>query len=747
MRPSAVIRAILIAALAATSAWAPSVAQAAAAPGIGATWATGVTASSANLHAEVSPEGSPAFYRFEYLSEAAYEADGGGFAGSARMPAGSEAFLGSSSSSLEALQHVSGLAPATAYVYRIVATNGEGPSEGAAHRLRTEEVTPSFSLLDDRAWEMVSPAEKNGGSIAAPGQLHGGGDLQAAEGGGAVAFSSAASFAEGAGAPWASEYLSTRSSGGWSTQNVTLPTLAGAYGAEPEGVPYRLFSGSLGRAAVLDVRRCPEGEECPRAILLRDTATGALTSSPEGPGVRLEGATPDLAHLALSTESGLYEWGGGAMRAIGAAPGAALAAPSGAISADGRRVYFTEAGSLYLGELPAEGASCGIPCATAILVAEGAEFQAASEDGSVAFYTKEGHLYRYAAGGASTDLTPSGGVKGVLGISASGSVAYYQDASGLERWAAGTTSQVAAGAEAAMPSDYPPATATARVSADGSVLAFLSTESETLSGYDNTDQSTHEADSQVYLYSVGAGLSCVSCDPSGERPTGPATIPGAEPNGPLRAYKPRALSAGGRRLFFDSPDRLVPLDSNGAPDAYEWEAGGEGTCAKAGGCVSLISSGTAPRGASFADASASGADAFFLTEASLEDTGGKATSLAGNADPGAVDLYDAREGGGFPAPQGGPPCLADACEPIPAEPEDPTPNTLLASPGNLPAPKPSKAHCAKHKRRVKRHGRYRCVRIRHRHHTRHHKRRHGGRKHKRGHGRRHRGRAHRRGRR
>lgn len=622
--------------VAALAASAPA-AQAAGTPQLGASWATDVTASSANLHAEVNPEGSPTFYRFEYETGAAYEANVAAgheaFLGAASAPAGSEAFLGSGTSTLETLQHASGFAAGTAYRYRIVATNGEGTSEGAAHSLSTEEANPSFSLLDDRGWEMVSPADKNGGGVALPGSLHGGGDLQAAADGNSATFSSAASFAEGLGAPWASQYLSTRTASGWVTENVTLPTLSGAYGTEPDGVPYRLFSSDLSHAMVLEGRRCEEGEPCQLPYLLWEG--GALAPLPaEAAGMRIASASPDLHRVLFEAEGGqLYAWSGGGLEP------AALVPPG--------------AGS-------------------------GAEFQAASANGALTFYLEGEHLYRYSASTeASTDLTPSGAVKGMLGASADGTVAYYQDAGGLERWAEGTTMRVAEGPQAAAASDYPPATGSSRVSADGQTLAFLSEESEALSGYDNADRATGEPDSQVYLYRVGEGLRCVSCDPSGERPGGPATIPGAEPNGSLRAYRPRALSADGRRLFFETPDRLVTLDANGAPDVYEWEAPGEGTCARAGGCVDIVSSGSAGAGATFADASADGSDAFFLTEASLV-----------GSDPSAGDLYDARVGGGFPEPTSGPPCVGDACRPIPAEPEDPAPLTLLTGPGNPPVAKP-----------------------------------------------------------
>ncbi len=204
-------------------------------------------------------------------------------------------------------------------------------------------------------------------------------------------------------------------------------------------------------------------------------------------------------------------------------------------------------------------------------LAEGGEFQNATPDGSLAFYTKAGHLERYDAGTKTSEPIATG-VKGVLGASEDGSYLYYASATGLFLSHEGTSTEVASGA--VDPSDYPPATGTSRVSADGTRLAFLSEAS--LTGYDNTDANSGLPDSEVYLYEAGSEeLSCVSCNPTGERPLGPSTIPGAIANGKgptaTDSYKPRALVSDGRRLFFDSEDALVAQDTDNRPDVYEWE--------------------------------------------------------------------------------------------------------------------------------------------------------------------------------
>ena len=381
--------------------------------------------------------------------------------------------------------------------------------------------------------------------------------------------------------------------------------------------------------------------------------------------------------------------------ALSASTNARLAAPAGAISSDGSRVYFTEEGKLYLTEgtqsVQVDAAQGG-----------GGSFQASSTDGRYAFFLKTGHLYRWDANSeTSEDLTLSGGVVGVLGASEDGTAVYYQSTIGLFVWQEGTTTEVTAGSGAASSSDYPPSTGTARVSADGEHLLFLSAEEPT--GYEANGET------ELFLYGPQPGkgtptLACVSCNPTGERPQGSASIPGAVANGTTHAYKPRVLSSTGNRVFFDSSDDLSIQDSNNAEDVYEWEARGEGNCTKEGGCVQLISSGRDGESSTFIDASEDGQDAFFLSAASLAF-----------GDPGSYDLYDARVGGGFPAPQGAITCVADACQPLPEAPDDPTPGTLVANSGN-PAPKFIKVGGkAKHKPKKK-----------HRKHKKHHG--HGGKK-------------------
>jgi len=679
--------------VAATCSGAPA-AEAAGAPVVEDSWAGGVTATAVDLNGSVNPNGLSSAARFEYLPAASYEANlsasppRDGFSGASSSPTGSGGVsLGSDSAVVPLSRHIVSLSAGTAYRYRLVASNSAGTTNGPTGWFATTESAPVFSLPDGRGWERVSPADKGGGNLQRPGEIFGGGVFQAAAPGSALTYGSHSSFAGGEGSPGASQYLARRTAAGWSTANVTGPTLAGAYGADPDGVPFQLFADDLGRAVVVRAQRCA-AEPCPRRLALVDGAGATHASTPERADLRFAGASPGLTAIVLATcaalapdatevpagadcdpgEPNLYSWAGGALTLVNllpgessGTPGATLAAPSGAVSADGSRIYFELGGDLYLragGETVSVDATAG----------GGGTFEAASSDGSLAFFSKAGHLYRFAAGsGTATDLTPAGGVEGVLGASPDGAHLYYLTAAGLFLRTDAGAEKIADAADA---SNYPPATGAARVAANGN-LAFLS--SAPLTGFDNGGYA------EAFVYEAATGtLSCASCNPTGARAVGSAAIPGAPVNGSgpaaARPYKPRALSASGTRLFFESRDKLAATDTNAAADVYQWEAQGTGGCQRSGGCLALISSGRSPGGASFVDASADGDDVYFLTDGSLVP-----------GDTGLLDLYDARVGGGFPVPPLPIPCLGDACQPVPAAPDDTPPATLLPrAEGNPP---------------------------------------------------------------
>ena len=246
-----------------------------------------------------------------------------------------------------------------------------------------------------------------------------------------------------------------------------------------------------------------------------------------------------------------------------------------------------------------------------------------------------------------------------------------------------------------------------RVTPDGQALLFTS--ARRLTSYDSHGKE------ELYLHRAGGGISCLSCNPSGEAPAGPAgvqRIPATSVTKPPPGYfMTRNLSPDGRRVFFDSGDRLVSGDRNSVNDVYEWEAPDPSepadTCTTAssayvpssGGCLYLISSGAPGAGPSwFGDADEKGKNVFLFTDRQL---------VAQDRDQ-LVDVYDARVGGGIAAQQqaaASEPCeSAESCHgsAAPTSPPQSPATSTFAGAGNVkPAPR-----CAKGK--VRRNGR--CVR-------------------------------------
>ncbi len=236
-----------------------------------------------------------------------------------------------------------------------------------------------------------------------------------------------------------------------------------------------------------------------------------------------------------------------------------------------------------------------------------------------------------------------------------------------------------------------------RSNPDGSALVFESRAN--LTGYDP------EGRAQIYRYDAdGLRLDCISCHPAGAPAAGDASLQtlrfGAFFPEPINSFGlVRNLSPDGRRAFFQTPEALVPRDTNGLQDIYEWEEQGVGSCIRANGCVYLISSPHSDRTEYIYAVSDSGDDVFFrssdlLTPTDIDET---------------PSIYDARVGGGFPPAETEACPIAQSCVgAIPAPPALPAPSSQATGPsGNVT--KPRKKACPRGKKRVKRSGRVRCV--------------------------------------
>ncbi len=661
----------------------------------------------------------------------------------------------------------------------------------------------SASLPDCRAHEMVSPIEKNNGDIKA---LVNGLEYttsldQSSTDGEKFTYSSYRAFAGAEAGAYTMQYMAERKNGvGWASKSINPPQAHAAGTVTSLDNAYSYFSGDLCNGWLISAAEPVPAPGAPpgyRDIYRRDNCGAGGYESLNGAeptvgftsfNIEFQGASADGKEaifrvrdkLTPDAASGVWQTyyaSEGELHLVcvlpnGTTSGAQCSGGTGhepflpdqgrqasvvnAISADGRRVYWTDftgdvnmrLGKVYLRLNPGEeqselsGGKCteaDKACTVEVSGTESskaAEFLGASRDGERALFevvkgVQAGNLYLFdLASGESTLIAKKVGqpeveetfLTGLLGASENLSHVYFVSEEVLPETAGATSGKpnlyldhegiktfiatlspvdvvhIGAGSAAFSNTSSMPFYHVGTVSPDGSHLAFVS--SESLTGYDNTDQVTGKADAEVYLYEAGAaGPLCVSCNPSGAQPRGQevkgnGNFPGVSPTAAMipppqfMLQFPRVLSTDGRRLFFDSYDALLPRDTNGKMDVYEWEAASgskdcEGKGAElyvegSGGCLSLISSGQSPSDSSFLDASEDGDDVFFTTTTSLLPQ-----------DPGLIDIYDARVNGGLPgAPESPGPCQGEACQFAPPPPNDPTPASASFKGAGNPKPAP-----------------------------------------------------------
>ena len=143
------------------------------------------------------------------------------------------------------------LLPATAYSYRVLATNHSGTA--TAQGTFTTTAIATKDIADERGWELVSPPDSEGANIV---PISGGatkfGVIQASATGSAIAYVADAPIGEpeGSRSNEPAHLLSIRTPRtGWSTQAIDTPerSVGGLPGATEE---YRLFSEDLSLALV-----------------------------------------------------------------------------------------------------------------------------------------------------------------------------------------------------------------------------------------------------------------------------------------------------------------------------------------------------------------------------------------------------------------------------------------------------------------------------------------------------------------
>lgn len=653
-------------------------------------------------------------------------------------------------------------------------------------------VGSSAFLPGCRAYEMVSPLDKEG-DIATLVSVTGfpARFSQSSASGDRLTYSTYRPFGGATSAPTSSQYLASRAEkSGWSSEAINPSSgrsLTAASGISTDR-QFKAFSPDLCRGWLRLDFEAPTPPLDPAAVpdminlYSRDNCGGgtyeALTTLPppdleavsygtlDLQGVSADGDTaiyispdnlPGTGAPNIGQNSQLYIRGAdGSTRFVCMLPNGTPSSQScfagttaagqgrksqltGAISADGNRVFFTTGGSLYMRvnatepQSAIEGGQCSeeeMACTVAILQAS--RFWAAAADGSRVLYeTAGGALREYEVEAGTVTQLAASGTLGVMGQSTDATRVYFVATSVLAPGAglgkrnlyfreAGepprfiatlAAADISVGGSTVAPVSSEPIWRAARVSPDGLSAAFLSR--APLTGFDNTDAQTGGALGEVFHYDASGGeagegsLVCVSCDPSGVRQVGrlgaaspwnDSRVAAWIPTWESSLYASNPLSKDGSRLFFNSYVSLVNRDTNGRQDVYEWRSaeskakceaeGAERYVAAMEGCLSLISSGASVLDSEFLDASPSGRDVFFTTGSSLV-----------THDPGLIDVYDAREGGGLPAPPAPPAaCEGEACQSPPEPPNDSTPASAVEGAGNV-VETPRKPRCAKGKTR------------------------------------------------
>lgn len=737
-------------------------------PSVGSLSFANVTAGEAELRATVNPCNGLTSYAFEYTPEQLFEEQGfsgAAIAGQGQLPSvGSDLLVSTALTGLTpgTTYRFRIVATNGAGADQEEGTFATYPSPGSSIFCPNSAVRTGLSgaLPDCRAYELVTPPDTNARSPIGVGYL---GiyflTREAAPSGDRVSFQIEGGSLPGIGGTGAfggDPYLATRGSNGWSTistgpNGYESPALLPGSTSPDQGYSFWSTGSGEGSASIEEkvttYVRYPDGHSAlvgrgrintdPRAVgkLISENGSHIIFVSPNAAGgastaVQLEGNAPPDGTQAIYDRTADEVTHVVSLLPGNVTPGPGQNALYVGASLDGRGVAFSIGNTLYLRHDNAETYDIG----------DGVTYAGIAEGGGRIFYLEDGDLFAFDVQSRAVIPFSSSGDVTVVNVAGMGSSAYFVSPSRLttepnssgatakvgqnnlylseegaisfvatvtERDVKGTTGNVSTEGlglwvDAVGPGQL--ARDPSRSTPDGRVLVFESRAS--LTDYDS------EGENQIYRYdSLREELRCISCNPTLAAATGSASLQSIsqgqgqpEPFGPY-GYVPN-LRSDGLRLIFQSSEPLVPTDTNGLQDVYEWEAQGVGSCALADGCVYLISSGHSDRRSYLYGVSSSGDDVFFRTADRL---------LPIDTDE-TPSIYDARVGGGF-LEAADEPCEGEACRPGMTIPPG------LSSPAQ-PAigARDNVRRCPKGKRKVRRHGKVRCVK-KHRKHHRHSKHR------------------------
>jgi hypothetical protein len=737
-----------------------------------------VSRTDAELRATIEPKGATTTYTFEYTTQERFEAEG-----FARATVAGTGQIEGESIKVEVSAPATGLLAGTTYRFRVLAgneLNELNPDEAGGTFTTYPAASPvppcpndalrtgfSAPLPDCRAYELVTPADTNARTPFGLGHL---GvyfaTRESSPTGDKVSFQIEGGVipgSDGTGNINGDPYLATRGAEGWNSAS------AGPSGAEAAlivpGSPspdqgYSFWGTGVQGTAVIGGKetyyvRYPDGHSAlvGRGSLKDDPRASGELISENGDHIIFSGGRAGFAPVKLepnappSGTKAIYDRTGDEVTHVvsllpgDVTPAAGQDANYKGASLDGVGVAFTIGSKLYLRYANDETYEVG----------DGVTFAGVAEGGNRVFYLEGGKLIRFdVLTGGRTEFNSTGTAIPV-NVSDDGSAAYLVSTSVLTTKANPLGDKAKAGEQNLYHSKEgaisfvgivtewdvegdtstepnggiafgglglwvkavggPAAIDPSRTTPDGSAIVFES----------RANLTDYDSDGQVEVYrfdSVDAQLQCLSCVPTGLPASGGASLQSlsqerAAPE-PLNSFALVGnLRDDGRRAFLQSTERLVPEDTDGLQDVYEWEEQGVGSCTRAEGCVYLISSGESDRPDYLYAVSDSGNDVFFRTSDLL---------LPSDADE-TPSIYDARVGGGFAEQQTSEECEGEGCRPGLTTPPSLSPPLTSSASGEV---KPPRKGCPKGKRKVKRHGKVRCVKKHQR--PKHSKRRAGAKK-------------------
>lgn len=417
-----------------------------------------VSQEDAELQATINPCQGETHYAFEYTTKESFEAEGfegAAVAGEGAIPAGK---FGA-----EVTAPATGLAPETAYVFRVVAGNEAGeakaeasfstyPPEATLGPCPNDSTRTGLSALlpDCRAYELVTPPDTNARNPRGISKFAGiyFTTREASPGGDKVSFTTEGGPIpgfEGTGGLLGDPYLATRGPSGWSTASAgpngaesVFPVL----GSTSPDQGYSFWNSNPEGSAAIEGKntsylRYPDGhsELVGRGSIGTDSFAAGKLISENGKHVVFESVNdPKISHLAIQLEpdappegtQAIYdrtidqETGEEQTHVVSLLPGNVTPTKGENAefigdSLDGRGVAFTIGKKLYLRFNNEETYEIG----------EGVTFAGIAEGGARVFYLKGGNLFAFdVAAEEAIQFTEAGNVTPV-NVAAGGTAAYF----------------------------------------------------------------------------------------------------------------------------------------------------------------------------------------------------------------------------------------------------------------------------------------------------------------------------------